>query len=297
MKMPKFYPLIFLLAFLSLIWPGPTFANQRAKKENPTKRVILLVAFGTTVTEAQKAFDKIESQTKEAFPGVEIRWAFTSKTVRSKLASQGKYLDSPETALAKLMDEGYTHVAVLSLHIIPGEEFHGLYKNVQLYAQMAGGFQRIMVARPLLSSPEDMQRVAKALLKHLPADRKEEDAVLFMGHGTKKHPSDALYPAMNFILQDLDRNTYIASVDGYPSLEDVLPKLLERQIRKVYLVPFMTVAGIHVRDDLVGDEPDSWKSVLAKKGITSEAFIAGIAEYPEVVEIWLDHLREVYAQL
>jgi sirohydrochlorin cobaltochelatase len=36
-------------------------------------------------------------------------------------------LDSPETAFAKLMEDGYTHVAVLSLHTIPGEEFHELY--------------------------------------------------------------------------------------------------------------------------------------------------------------------------
>ena len=46
-----------------------------------------------------------------------------------------------------------------------------------------------------------------------------------------------------------------------------------------------------------GDDPDSWKSILTKKGLNCEIVLTGMAEYPEVVEVWVRHLREVFAQL
>ena len=269
------------------------FAAHGEKRSE--KKAILLAAFGTTVPEAQKALDQVELRVREAFPGVEIRWGYTSSIVRNKLAKQGKVLDSPETALAKLMDDGFTHVAVLSLHTIPGEEFHDLSRNAHFFGQMAGGFEKILVAWPLLSSHDDMARVAKAMIRHIPAGRKPQDAVLLMGHGSAKHPSDAIYLAMNQMFQDLDRNVYVATVEGYPTLNDILPKLEEKKIKKVYLMPFMAVAGDHARNDMAGDEPDSWKSVLGKKGYTCEAVLKGTAEYPEIVDVWLDHLRAVLA--
>ena len=44
---------------------------------------------------------------KKAFPGVELRWAYTAKFIRDKLAKKGQILDSPEQALARLMSENY----------------------------------------------------------------------------------------------------------------------------------------------------------------------------------------------
>jgi len=261
------------------------------------KKAILLVAFGTSVPEAQKAFEQIDMQVKKAFPNIEIRWAYTSRMIRAKLAGQGLRLDSPEIALARLMDEGFTHVAVLSLHTIPGIEFHELYCNAKLFGKMSGGFQRILVARPLLSSQNDIERVIKSLIQRIPKARKPEDAVLFMGHGSKNHPADALYSAMNYTIQELSPNIYVATVQGYPTLNDVLPKLMGKGIGKVYLMPFMSVAGEHARKDMAGEDSDSWKSVLSRNGFKCEAILAGTAEYPEIVEIWLDHLRDVFAQL
>ena len=264
-------------------------------EKSSEKKAILLAAFGTTVPEARKSLPQVEMRVKEAFPGVEIRWGYTSSIVRDKLAKQGNVLDSPETALSKFMDEGFTHVAVLSLHTIPGEEFHDLSGNVRLFGQMAGGFDKIFVARPLLSSHEDMTHVAKAMIKHIPTGRKPQDVVLLMGHGSAKHPSDAVYLAMNQVLQDLDPNVYVATVEGYPTLEDILPKFEEKKVRKVYLMPFMAVAGDHARNDMAGDDPDSWKSVLGKKGYTCEVVLKGTVEYPEILDVWLDHLRSALA--
>lgn len=265
------------------------FAGHGAKK--PMRKAILLVAFGTSDAEAQKTFLRVDEQARKTFPGVEIRWAYTSGMIRKKLEKQGKVLDSPEVALAKLMEEGATHVAVLSLHTIPGEEFHELYRNSRLYGQMEGGFDKIMVAKPLLSSPNDMDRVAAALLKNMPG-RKPSDAVLFMGHGTERHPADALYLAMNQVFQDLDPNAFVCTVEGRLSLEHVIPKLRSRNVGKVYLVPLMSVAGDHARNDMAGDDPDSWKSILTKNGYKCEVILKGTADCPGVLDVWLDHLQE-----
>ncbi len=278
-----------LIMGLCVMMSGQALAGHGEKRE--PKKAILLAAFGTTVPEARKALDHIDVRVREAFPEIEVRWAYTSGIVRKRLAAQGKVFHSPETAMAGLMDEGYTHVAVLSLHTIPGEEFHRLYQNAQLFQKMARGFEQVLVALPLLSSSEDMFRSADALLQSLPAERKGEDAVIFMGHGSKKHPADGLYLAMNQVLQDRDPNAFMGSVAGYPTLDDLLPKLRARDVQKVYLVPFMAVAGDHAVNDMAGDEPDSWKSVLEQEGYTVEAILRGTAEIPDVVQIWVDHLK------
>ncbi len=293
--MQNLLPLILALAMLGMVVCGNSFAS--GTKKAVLRRGILLVAFGTSAPEAQKSFDQIDLQTRKAFPETEIRWAFTSKTIRGKLAKQGKPVNSPGMALAAMMDEGFTHVAVLSLHAIPGIEFHELQRNAGLFGQMAGGFEKILVARPLLSSHEDMERVAAAMRKRIPPGRSPADAVLLMGHGSAKHPSDAIYAAMSYILQQSDPNVYVATVDGYPAINDILPKLAEKKVKKVYLVPFMTVAGDHARKDMVGEGPESWKSILEKNGMTTETVLKGIAEYPEIVDIWLDHLRQIFSDL
>jgi sirohydrochlorin cobaltochelatase len=161
---------------------------------------------------------------------------------------------------------------------------------------MTGGFHRVLVARPLLSSHEDMTRVAAALLKRIPTSRKPQDIVLLMGHGSEKHPSDAIYAAMNYVFEQLDSNVFVATVGGYPSLKDLLPKISARKGDKAFLMPLMTVAGDHARNDMAGDQPESWKSVLSREGLACEVVLSGMAEYPEVVEVWLDHLREVFSQ-
>lgn len=269
-------------------------AMAKHGEQPAAKKAIVLVAFGTSDPEAAKAFDLVEKRARDQFPGVELRWAYTSKMIRAKLAKQGKLLDSPETVFAKLMSDGYTHVAVLSLHTIPGEEFHELYQNAHLFGQMAGGFQKILVSRPLLSSTKDMQTVAAALLKNVPG-RQAGDAVIFMGHGTEHHPADAIYLAMNQVFQELDPNAFVAAVEGSNSIETVVPKLTIRKVKKVFLVPLMSVAGDHAKNDMAGAEKDSWKSILTERGFTCEAILKGTAEIPEIVDVWLDHLNAAFS--
>jgi sirohydrochlorin cobaltochelatase len=55
----------------------------------------------------------------------------------------------------------------------------------------------------------------------------------------------------------------------------------------------MSVAGDHVRNDMAGDGPDSWKSVLEESGIECEPVMKGTAEYDNLAGIWVKHLKDV----
>ena len=56
-------------------------------------------------------------------------------------------------------------------------------------------------------------------------------------------------------------------------------------------MPFMSVAGDHAKNDMAGDEDDSWKSIFTKAGIQCVPILKGTAEYPDFVDIWVSHIR------
>jgi sirohydrochlorin cobaltochelatase len=73
--------------------------------------------------------------------------------------------------------------------------------------------------------------------------------------------------------------------------------LLARKIKVAYLMPFMSVAGDHAINDMAGEDEDSWESILTKAGIRCLPVLKGTAEYDEIVDIWVDHLKEVMSHL
>ena len=188
-----------------------------------------------------------------------------------------------------MQDEDFTHVAGQSLHTIAGEEFLDLRRSVGAFEAM-GAFEQVMLGYPLLGSQQDMQRTVEAILGIIPRQRKKNEAVVMMGHGSR-HPSNASYAALMFQVQRRDPNVFIGCVEGYPEIDEVLSMLKEKKIRKAYLMPFMSVAGDHAKNDLAGDEPDSWISILTTAGIACEAILKGVAEYDSFVDIWVDHIR------
>ncbi len=158
-KMKKWTGIAALVIICLLAASGVTAMTHG---EKAAKKVgILLVAFGSSEESAQVSFDNIDKKTKARYPDIPVRWAFTSNIIHEKLAKQGTMLDSPEVALAKMRDEKFTHVAVLSLHTIAGEEYHDLRRTVGAF-NMMGVFQRVVLGYPLLSTQGDMERAVNA---------------------------------------------------------------------------------------------------------------------------------------
>jgi sirohydrochlorin cobaltochelatase len=258
------------------------------------KKGILLVAFGTSEASAKVSFQNIEAKVKKAFPGVDVVWAYTSHIIRHKLAKQGEMILSPAQALAKMMDEGYTHVAVQSLHTIPGEEYHELTMTVNGFKDMPGGFDRLILGYPMLGAQDTVAKAVDAVIATLPKARKANEAVVLMGHGTH-HPGNIYYSAMNWQLQQKDPNIIMGTVEGYPDIEDVIAWLKAKKLGKVWLMPFMSVAGDHAKNDMAGAEEDSWKSQLIKVGFSCQTILKGTAEYDEFADIWLGQLSKAMA--
>lgn len=281
------------LALLLVVTATSAFADHN---EKTGKKGILLVAFGTSVPEAQAAFANIDAMVKEKFGNISVFWAYTSHIIRHKLAKQGHPHLSTAEALARMADQGFTTVAVQSLHTIPGEEFHAMQGIAKAFETMPDGFSKVTVGRPLLNTNQDMMNAAKALLASVPAERQSNEAVVFMGHGTP-HPANIYYPGMQYYMERLDPLAFVGTVEGTPSLDDVLKELRQANVKKAYLIPLMSVAGDHARNDMAGDEDDSWISVLTKAGITCIPVLQGMAEKEPVVAIWVQHLQTAVDQL
>jgi sirohydrochlorin cobaltochelatase len=265
-------------------------------KGKEPKKAILLVAFGTNVAGTDKAFREIEKRVRETYRGIETGWAFTSKAIRAGAAARGRELRSPETALAGLADDGSTHVAVLSLHVVPGQEFEDLCREAERFRAGNESLEKIEIARPLLATYADIVSVCEILAGQYSRQSPHEGTV-FVGHGNSRHPSDAVYVAMNSFLKAGRSRLFTGTVQGHPTPDELLPDLTAAKIRKVVLVPLMTLAGGHARNDMAGDDPGSWKSVLAANGIESEPVLTGLAENPDIVAVWLDHLEEAFSRL
>lgn len=276
---------------------GHGHGHSHGHATKTVKRAILLVAFGTTIPEAKVALDNIDAKVRAAFPETEIRWSYTSKIIRNKLLREsGIDMDSPAEALARLGEEGFSHVAVQSLHTIPGEEFHNLVRTTQAFQKMPKGTRHVTIGAPLLATHDDMVTVTDALLEALPKARKASEAVLFMGHGTH-HPGNIYYPGLQYYLWEKDPNTFVGTVEGSPTLDSIIAKLKAKKLTTIWVLPFMSVAGDHAVNDMAGPEEESWKSVLTAEGFTVKTILKGTAEYDAVVDVWVAHLKEAFGRL
>ncbi|MEF8824395.1 MAG: sirohydrochlorin cobaltochelatase, partial [Desulfohalobiaceae bacterium] len=162
---------------------------------------------------------------------------------------------------------------------------------------MNGGLHRITLGHPLLAEPESLERVQEAILENIPAERKQDEAVIFLGHGSD-HPSNAFYPAMAYIFRQADPLVFMSTVHkGAPQLEPIMAEMKQKEVDTVYIMPFMSVAGDHARNDMAGSGEGSLKSVLQKEGFEVKTVMKGMAEYDNVVGVWLGHLDQAMAHL
>ncbi|ABZ83142.1 cobalt chelatase cbik [Heliomicrobium modesticaldum Ice1] len=270
--------------------------NAKAKADIPA---ILLVAFGTSAPEGRAALDHIEAKVKAAFPGVEVRWSYTSSMIRKKISrEQQVFIDSPLTALAKLRDDGYNQVVVHSLHIFPGREYCDLEDIVRSLQAMKTSdgpvFDRLVLSDSLLHEFDDYRRACEAIAGLIP-ENSDEEALLLMGHGTD-HRSLSVFGCLNDLLrhQYRGKNVMLATVEGYPKLQHALNDLAASGVKKVKVAPFLVVAGSHAQKDMAGDAPHSWKSRLEAKGYDVSLHMQGLGENDAIVEMMVDHLKKAW---
>lgn len=255
------------------------------------KRGILLAAFGSGSFQGESTLRRFDRQVRETFPGVSVRWAFTSMLMRERLASARKKSDSVHKALKKMAFEKFTHVAVQPVHVIPGFEYGDILADAE-ELRAAGTFSSLVVGAPLLTEdPQSVERAASALLGELPPDRLAGEPVLFMGHGSR-HAAESRYEALAEAVRRLDPLVFMGTLSGAIGLERLLDHLLASGGRRVWLLPLLAVVGRHTLEDMAGSSEDSWRSRLEAAGIACVPVLRGMMEYQGFMDIWVDNLEK-----
>ena len=264
------------------------------------KRAILVVSFGTTHEDTRKVtIDAIEERIKNTFVDYDIRRAFTSHIILKVLKNRDNlHVDTPEEALKKLKNEGYTEVIVQPLHVIPGVEYDYINNVVNLY-KANNTFENIVVGRPLICFkgeeehvPDDYSIMVDALTEQL-TKMSQESTVILMGHGTN-HIANAVYCCFESVLRDRGfKNVHVATVEGYPTLDRVIPNIIDEIGADIILMPLMLVAGDHAKNDMAGEDEDSWKSILEAKGFKVKVHLHGLGENSEIQDIYIQHIKDV----
>ncbi|MEW5773919.1 MAG: sirohydrochlorin cobaltochelatase [Thermodesulfobacteriota bacterium] len=263
------------------------------------KTGILLAAFGSSRETAHLSLRGFEERVNARFPDAPTRWAFSSGRIRNKLADQGMKTDSVGKALEKMHFEKYTHVAVQSLHVIPGDEFHDLAADAARFAPDGPGpqrFAKIAVGGPLMADAADLARAADAAAGLALADRVPGSGIVFMGHGTR-HPGDLAYDDLARELARRDPLYLVATLDGALTIQAARDALLAAGATSCRLIPLVALAGRHVQRDMCGPHPESWQSILSAAGIEVTCTLTGTADSPAFAAIWLDHLEAALREL
>lgn len=255
------------------------------------KTAILLVAYGTSSPQGRGSLRQFDAWVRERFPGICVRWALSSELLRTRLTRARQKNDSVLKALRRLCLENFTHVAVQPLQIIPGSE----HTDVRADADEAGRLDglHVSIGTPLLACDEDIRAAAQAVLAHLPEERRADEDVVLMGHGSRKQAVTA-YATLAGAVQALDARVHVGTMSGALELEALLPRLTSR---RVWLMPLLSVVGRHTLEDMAGDAPDSWRSRIEAAGHTCAPVVRGTAEYRAFADIWLRHLEDAVAAL
>ncbi|MBO5093619.1 MAG: sirohydrochlorin cobaltochelatase [Lachnospiraceae bacterium] len=253
------------------------------------KKGILAVSFGTTHDAArEESIEAIERQWTQIFSEYTVRRAFTSGIVRRKLSERGILVQSVSEALRQFEEDGYTHVWVQPTHFIPGEEYDRLKAEALGFKDR---FTFLKIGEPLLVQEEDYDTVVTIMKKQNPVS--DDEACIFMGHGTY-HEANRVYEKIEKRLEkESGRRYFMATVEGIPSIEDILEQLkAEKSVRRLRLVPFMLVAGEHARNDMAGEEAESWKSICGSRGYEVSCVLHGMGFYEEIRELYVQKCRK-----
>lgn len=250
------------------------------------KKAIVVASFGTTYQNALKAIEQIEQAVLSHFPDRDFFRAFTSGMVRKKIAANaGPIILSPAQLFQQLTQQGYQDILCQPTHVIPGIEYEMLLNDALPY-------HSVTVGEPLLFNQEDYMCCANAVLSFLPP-LTDNEALVLMGHGTT-HFANAAYSQLEQTFRALGHDSvYVGTVEGFPDFSYVLNRLNRRQIKKVYLLPFMVVAGDHAQNDLAGDQENSWLHMLTSHGYQAEAILRGLGELPQIADLFTNHCQNI----
>lgn len=281
----------------------------RTLKKEPA---IVITAFGTT-TKASATYDYFEAQLKKELPekykGYRIEWAFTSEIVRERAnkklkeaGSDKRFLSLPQV-LANLDAEGYRKVAIQPLLIFPGQEYEEVLNIIAAFEKLG---LKIEHGGTLLHEWDSVEDAVKILEGEFL--KPDDGANILVAHGSPETfaQSNATYLGLDRYLTGKYDNVFIGGVDGILTREQALKKAKAYPVKKIKLIPFMYVAGVHIMDDIMGDDPNSWSAELKKSGFDVETIYVdyngeklhkGLGFYDDINRMFFGRLKMALKKL
>ena len=256
-----------------------------------TKKAILAVSFGTSHEDTRKVtIDAIEDSMRQAFPEYPVYRAWTSKMIIRKLKNRDNIIvPTVKEAMEQMAADGITDVLVQPTHVINGIENDRMKEDALSFRD---SFHSISFGDPLLTTEDDSHKVIAAIAREFTHITKDQ-ALVFMGHGTT-HFANSIYAALDYTFKDKGyHNFFLGTVEAYPSMES-LKKMVKAYLPKeVVLAPFMIVAGDHAKNDMAGDDPESWYSQFKDEGYEVKTVLKGLGEYEGIRSLFIDHIRAI----
>ncbi|MDR1296619.1 MAG: sirohydrochlorin cobaltochelatase [Deltaproteobacteria bacterium] len=313
---PAFLPILILvcqLAFLTLAEKAQAF--ERA----PQKPAVVLAAFGTTEVGAVGSILNIRDKVAAAFPDYDVHLAFTSNIIRNvwhERAGDAAFkkanpsvpreiyeIKNALTVLAGIQETGARLVLVQSLHVTDGEEYSDLAKLVaalggyETVKPVLKPFPWIGVGEPALGlgdgQPAYLDRAVLALAGLAGQAKASGSALVLMGHGNEHLTQKVFSRLQDALRRAYGPDVYVGTVEAAPGAEEISRAVAGKPDgpKKALLAPLMIVAGDHARNDMAGDEEDSWASIFKAAGIEVETRLQGLGSNDSWADIYVEHLQ------
>lgn len=269
---------------------GDASLDDTRNQDEIGEQELLVVSFGTSYNDSRRlTIGAIEGAIANACPDYSVRRGFTSQIIIDHVKRRDNVsIDNVTEALDRAVANGVKTLVVQPTHLMNGLEYNDLVGEI---AQYSDAFEQVSIGEPLLTSDEDFQAVAQAIVDATKEYDDGKTAICFMGHGTEAE-SNQIYAKMQSVLTDMGcTNYFVGTVEATPSLDDVLKLVQEGDYERVVLEPLMVVAGDHANNDMAGDDADSWKSTFEAAGYEVVPVVRGLGELEAIQKIYVQHAQ------
>lgn len=269
---------------------GDASLDNTRNQDEIGENELLVVSFGTSYNDNRRlTVGAVEEAMEEAFSDYSVRRGFTSQIIIDHVMSRDAVkIDNVTEALDRAVANGVKNLVVQPTHLMNGIEYEELTDTLAGYAD---SFEKLAIGEPLLTTDEDFKIVMDAIVEATAEYDDGETAICFMGHGTH-HEANAVYAKMQDLLKEAGYdNYYVGTVEGTPSLDDVLAAVQAGEYKKVVLRPLMIVAGDHANNDMAGLEEDSWNTAFTSAGYEVTCVVEGLGQLEAVQNLLVEHAQ------
>ncbi len=277
-----------LLAACLLLGLGVT--GLAAEPGDP--RPVILAVFSGTADAGGLRWDigGAEEALARAYPGYEIRRAFTSRDVIDAARERdGLEIDDMTEAMERLIADGVRDVIVVPVCVLEDGEYELIRSTAGEYA---GAFDSLRIGRGLLGGVFAGEAMAAALSSELRRWAHRDTAIVLAGRGTD-HAANAAYTLLQEALTEAGyEKVFVGTMEADPDREAVLALLEQTGVKKVVVLPLLPAADEYVYDEIAGSGENSWKSVLESQGYKVTCVTKGVGGYRGVQALLVSLVEE-----